>query len=458
MKRFTRAVSICALGALATCGGGGGGGSGGGGGTANATNVLLIVADDLGVDMLGAWGVHPDVPPTPNIDALIAQGVLFERAYTAPSCSPTRAAVLTGRLGFHTGLGKPIDQWLPEHALELDERTLPEVLSAGSASPIHNGAIGKWHLGSESFGGADHPNLQGFEWFEGTLGNLFFGDTYFQYTKVTNGVASTSTTYATTEQVDDALARIDAMPQPWFLYLCFNAPHDPLHVPPAALHTYNLSGLPEDTPHEHHCAAVQALDTELGRLFAGIDPAVLANTTVVFMGDNGSPNQVVTPPSVSGQCKGTLYEGGVRVPLVIAGKNVDAVGQRCSALVESVDLFPTIVELMGANLAQGLGDGRPIEGLSLAPYLADAAHPPMREYVVAERFSPNGYPPYNSYTAMVRDVRWKLLRRDNQLDALYDMQGLDFEGANLNDGDLTQEETDALLRLQAALSAALPGQ
>ncbi|MCY3001673.1 MAG: sulfatase-like hydrolase/transferase [Planctomycetota bacterium] len=428
-----------------------------GAGTAGAvdarepSNVLLVVADDVGVDMLAAYGVHPNAPPTPNLDALIADGVLFERAYTPPTCSPTRSAILTGRLSFRTGLGQPIDEWLPEFALQLDERTLPEVLKAGSATPIATSAIGKWHLGSVAVGDVDHPNLQGFDWFEGPFGNLFLNQDYFDYAKILNGVRVQSQVYATTDQVDDAIARVQAMPEPWFLYVGFSAAHTPLHAPPQNLHTYTLSGDPDASRFEHYCAMVQAMDTELGRLLAAIPPDVRARTTVVFIGDNGSPNQVVTPPSIPSQSKGSLYEGGVRVPLLIAGRDAVAKGARCSALVQSVDLFPTVIELMEADLEQGVGDNRPIDGRSITRYLSQPLAPSQRTFAVAEKFEPNGFGPYTSTGAMVRDARWKLIRRSGLPDALFDLQGLDREGVDLNDGSLTAEESAALARLQVWL-------
>ena len=452
--RRSLAISIAAALAL-TCGGGDGG-------TVEPpvetqpTNVLLVLADDFGIDMFQPYGVHPTPALTPNLDALVSEGVLFEYFYSLPSCSPTRAAVLTGRMPFRCGIGKPIDQWLPEHALALEERTLAEVLKDGSPTSVATSAIGKWHLGSESVGGASHANLQGFDWFEGTLGNLMFGSTYFGHEKVTNGVVEPSRTYVTSEQVDDALERIAAMPQPWFLYLGFNAPHTPLHAPPANLHTQQLSGVPADTPNDHYRAMLEAMDRELGRLLAGIPEEIRANTTVVFLGDNGTPANVMVAPSIPGNSKGSVYEGGVRVPLVVAGKHVDAPGTRCGALVQAVDLFPTVVELMGANLAQGVGDSRPIDGVSIVPYLSDPTRASLREYAVSERFSPNGFDAYTSYGAMVRDARWKLVRRDGQPDALFDMQGVVLEGDNLNDGDMTPEESAAFARLQAALSSAIP--
>ena len=446
--------TLVALVLLASCGGGGG--DGGTPPPPEPANVMVLVLDDVGVDMLGAFDVHPSFPPTPNIDALIADGVLFERCYTPPSCSPTRAAVLTGRHSFRTGIGQPINELLPEPALELSERTLPEVLAAGSARPIASSAIGKWHLGSESAGGADHPNLQGFEWFEGPLGNLFNNQTYFNYAKIRNGVRYTSDVYATTDQVNDALGRIAAMPEPWLLWVGFSAAHTPLHAPPAHLHTYSLAGDPAATPYEHYCAMVQALDTELGRLLAGIDPAVRARTTVILLGDNGSPQQVVIPPSIPSQSKGSLFEGGVRVPLVISGHQVAARGQRCLSLVQTVDLFPTIVGLFGADLEQGVGDGRPIDGRDLAPYLADVAATQLRSYVAVDKFEPNGFGPYTEKGAMIRDERWKLIRRSGQPDALFDLEGRDREGPDLNTGTLDGEQQKALARLRHWLDSTVP--
>ncbi|MBM3989763.1 MAG: hypothetical protein FJ298_02020 [Planctomycetes bacterium] len=450
MSSFTRSTPV-ALALLASCGGGGGVPP-----PPEPANVMVVVLDDVGVDMLGSYGVHPSFPPTPNIDALIADGVLFERCYTSPSCSPTRAAVLTGRKSFRTGIGQSIDELLPEPALELSERTLPEVLAAGSPRPIASSAIGKWHLGSASVGGEDHPNLQGFEWFEGTLGNLFNNQTYFSYAKVRNGVRYTSDVYATTDQVNDALGRIAAMPEPWFLWLGFNAAHTPLHAPPAHLHTYTLTGDPGATPYEHYGAMVQALDTELGRLLAGIDPAVRARTTVILLGDNGSPQQVVVPPSIPSQSKGSLFEGGVRVPLVISGHQVAARGQRCASLVQTVDLFPTIVGLFDADLAQGVGDNRAIDGVDLAPYLENVATPTLRSHVVVEKFEPNGFGPYTQQGAMIRDGRWKLIRRSGQPDAFFDLEGLDREGVDLNSGTLDGEQQQALARLRDWLDLSVP--
>jgi arylsulfatase A-like enzyme len=418
-------------------------------------NVLVIVADDVGTDMVGAYHQHPEAPPTPVVDSLAANGILFRNAYACPTCSPTRAGIMTGRYGFRVGLGDAIKEWLPEPALPLSEVTLPEMLNRAGPTRIANGAIGKWHLGSIVVGGADDPNLQGFDWFEGTLGNLYNGQTYFAHEKVTNGVTTASTTYATTEQADDAIARIQAMPQPWFVYLAFNAAHEPFHAPPAYLHTYTLSGDPDATPNLHFCAAVQAMDTEIGRLLASLPPATRANTTIIFIGDNGTPNLAVIPPSVAGHSKGSLYEGGIHVPLIISGKEVEHPGAICDAFVEAVDLFPTIADLFGRDYRAGVGDDRPIDGHSLSRYLHDPAAVPEREFIFSERFSPNGFGPYDSQAWTVRDRRWKLIRRVGEDDLFFDMQGLLFEGENLLRSAMTPGEEHEYSRLETELESVI---
>jgi arylsulfatase A-like enzyme len=418
------------------------------------TNVLLVVADDLGVDMVRAYGEHPDAAPTPNIDALASSGVLFRNAYATPTCSPTRAGILTGRGGARTLLGTPIREYLPEFSLLQSELTLAEVLRDLAPSPIPSAAIGKWHLGSTANGDALHPNLQGFGHFAGTLGNLRFGDDYFQHAKVVDGVQSTSTTYATTEQVDDALASIGAMSEPWFVYLAFNAPHAPFHAPPPGLHSYVLSGNPDEEPKLHYRAAVEAMDTEIGRLLATMDPGVRSRTTVIFVGDNGSPAEAVVAPSDPNRVKGTLYEGGVRVPLIVAGPGVRAPGRECQALVSTVDLFPTVAELAGVDPQQLSARAPEFDGRSLRPYLVRPNHAPMRQYVVAERFVPNGPGPYIATGWMIRDARWKLIERPGHSDLLFDMEGAG-EDVELLAAGASLDALIAYARLRVALKASV---
>lgn len=342
-------------------------------------NTLLIIADDVGIDAVGCYGIGSSPPPTPNIDALAARGVRFANAQTCPLCSPTRAGVMTGRHGFRTGIGYPLSGNDP--GLDAGEVLLPEVLSpAGIATAL----IGKWHLGDDL--GAATPTAEGFGQFTGTIAGAI-GD-YYSWPKVVNGVTTTSTVYATTDLVDEAIAFVNATTSPWCLVLSFHAAHTPLHEPPAGLHTYNLSGLdPATTPIPFFKAMVQAMDSEIGRLLAAIPTATLDATNVVFLGDNGTEGDVLEPPFDPARGKSTVYEGGVHVPLIFAGPAVLGLPRVENHLADSLDLFPTLAELQGVDARAAVPAGVPLDGVSLVPLLQAAGQPPVRRYAFAEKFT-----------------------------------------------------------------------
>jgi len=416
-------------------------------------NVLVIVADDVGIDMIHQFGSHPASAPTPNIDQLCAEGVSFMNAFTDPICSPTRAGIMTGRYAVRSLIGRPIHEWQNAWSLPLTTPTLPKLIAQHAPTPVAMFAVGKWHLGTVNNGDTLHPNLSGFPHFSGILGNFSLGTEYTNWTKVVNGVSSNSTTYATTDQVDDAIARIGVMPEPWFLYLGFSAAHIPFHAPPANLHTYNLSGPPDATPVEHYRAAVQAMDTEIGRLMQSIAPEVRENTTVIFLADNGSVTDAVLPPGIPNHSKGTLFEGGVRVPFVISGAGVAYPGSRCYALVQGVDVFSTTLDVLGIDPQVATPATGPSDGLSLLPYLARPWAASRREFVYAQRFDPNGPPPYTAAGYMVRDARWKYIDRGGPGNLFFDLaNGAGAEQVNLFDQPLDVEQTAALKRLRSYLA------
>lgn len=421
-------------------------------------NILLIIADDLGVDKVAAYREHPDPPPTPNIDALAARGVLFRNAYANPVCSPTRATILTGRYGYRYGIGLVINYYRRRQpALPLDEMTIPKLLDRGTQGAYAHAAIGKWHLGSVNVGDARNPLLHGFEHFSGTLGGFrrAANEDYFNWVKTVDGGQRRSGRYATSDHVDDALARIDAMPEPWFLWLAFNAPHAPWHAPPAELHTYELSGDPNSTPVEHFHAAVEAMDTEIGRLLDSIDAAVLENTLIIFVGDNGTPRGLATPPFDRQRAKHTVYEGGVNVPLIVAGPPVSHPGSECGALINTTDLFATVADAAGFDAVDAMPDTRPLDSISILPYLRDPTKPSLRSWVYAERFSPNGPFLRDSYQRMLRDKRWKLIERDGDSprpDEFYDLKGRFKEGDDLLRGEMTDEQRRAYQRLKQIMA------
>ena len=349
-------------------------------------NVLLVVADDLGTDKLAAYEPLSTPPPTPTIDALAAQGVRFTNAWSCPLCSPTRASLMTGRLPSDHGVGAalPLGPGLP-----LAEVTIPEALARAlppTATPYATGAFGKWHLSEQGDGGQHAPNLQGFEHFAGSLPGAFVApQDYEHWIRVENGQPGLSTAYATSVNVDDALEFIGAQDGPWFCYLAFNAPHTPFHAPPAELHSQSLPPVePASQPVPFYDAMVEALDKELGRLLAGLPPAVAANTTVILIGDNGSTGAVVLPPYEPSKAKGTLYQGGVRVPLIVSGAGIVAPGRAHPGLVQASDLFATVLELCGADLAGIAAELPPLDTVSLVPYLQAPLLPSLRSIVRTE--------------------------------------------------------------------------
>ena len=424
---------------------------------AEGVNVVWIIADDLGVDRVGAYAEHPDPGSTPNIDALAQRGVLFRNAWSNPLCSPTRATLLTGRYGFRTGMGTVI-RTQPNGGgfggLPFSEAVLPEVLLPQNV-PI---ALGKWHLAGPADGYL-HPNLTGFTSYAGCLRNFADGGGggvgvgggtgdeygYFRWHKTIDGVTDVTEVYATTDTVDDAIAAMAELPEPWFLYVAMNAPHAPVHAPPPHLHGFDLVGEPTDTPIVHVKAMIEALDTELGRLMAQVD---LTNTTVVFVGDNGTPGFATDAPFLPEHGKATLYEGGVNVPLIIAGAGVERPGQECAALVNTTDLFATTCELVGVSTDVGT------DSVSLVPYLVDPLRESLRDFAYAELFSPNGFGTHNRYGQAMRDRRYKLIwDRLAGVGELYDLELDPFEQRDLMRGRLTDAEEAAFVRLRGAMVA-----
>lgn len=383
-------------------------------------NVLVIVTDDIGIDKTAAYDAHPAPPPTPTLDRLAAEGVVFRNAYATPSCSATRASLLTGRQPSRHGVGHWIYPDTEEADLDLPEVTVPEMLEAGPYA-YTSAAVGKWHL--VSFLRTDpaaHPLDQGFRCHAGSLANpldaVLPGHTprsYRRWEKSVDGAPDWEGTYMTLDTTDEALARLRHLPSPWFLYVAYNGAHEPYEPPPASLTTRGVDrGSTDLALYE---AMVEAVDTEIGRLLDGIPDDVRRDTTVVYLSDNGTPAPATTPPWNPNRAKNTLYEGGVHIPLLITGPLVARPGSESDALVHVVDLFPTVAEIAGVDLATVAGaDGEPvvIDGQSLVPYLADPTRPSAREVLYTEGFYPNGAVARSYHDRMVRNADWKLMRAE----------------------------------------------
>ncbi|HJM56763.1 MAG: hypothetical protein CMJ98_06185 [Planctomycetes bacterium] len=398
-----------------------------------APNIVLVVLDDVGTDRLAFYGEGPTPAPTPQLSALAAGGVVFTNAWGSATCTPARAMINTGQYGIHSGIGSNPDQGGGD-GLPLNAQILPECLSGKYTSV----AVGKWHLGDDGQG-PYHPNDSGYALYSGSLKNLNSNPTaedYFNWQHTINGTTSWKSVYAPTVNINDSVRAVGNLQEPFFLYLNFNSIHTPLHEPPANLHTQtNLPPDPNDDPIAYVNAMAEAMDTELGRLLAVLP----ANTYVIIVGDNGPLGQAVEPPLDPNRVKGTMYQGGLRVPLLISGPGV--VPGQADALVSVVDLLATVLELSGVK------DLPKSDSVSLVPYLANTGLS-LRSYVYSDRFRPNGKNvQYTFRTRAVRDHRYKLIRRLTSPDEFYDLQADPYERTNLIAGGLTTGERAAYGRL-----------
>lgn len=412
-------------------------------------NLLLVIADDIGVDNIGCYGLGSAPPPTPTIDALAARGVRFTDATVCPLCSPTRASVMTGRHGFRTGVGTALTGTSP--GLLATEVLLPEILSP---TGVRTALIGKWHLGSDL--GPLTPTAEGFDVFTGALSGTL--PSYYSWPKVENGVSATSTVYATTDCVDEALQFVQQTTgQPWFLVLSFNAPHTPYQAPPVALHTQNLGGLnPNTTPLPFYKAMAQAMDTEFGRLLATLSPAVLQNTNVVFLGDNGTATDGVLPPFDPNRSKGTLFQGGVRVPLIFAGPAVGGLPRTEPATVHAVDLFPTLAAMQGVDARAAVPASVVLDGVSLLPLLQAAGQPSPRQFVYTQKFAGTVAMNVAGDGELIRDERFTLLHTrqtgGNIGEQLYDLIADPWQNTNLLSQPLSSTAAAAYTALRRELA------
>lgn len=415
---------------------------------ATRPNVLLIVPDDLGTDRVGAYGEHPDPGKTPVLDTIAARGILFRNAWSNPTCSPTRATLLTGTYAMRNGVGRAITYAGSTMELAVQEPSIPRALPPAYATA----AVGKWHLSTSTGSGTAHAQLMGFDHHWGPMDNI---DDFSAYPKNTDTRESISTEYATTEQVDDALQLIEQFGErPWFVMLAFSAPHGPFHAPPDDLHTFDLPPTVADNAAMHHQAMAEAMDTEIGRLLTTMDAEVLARTYVIVVADNGTPKPVVTAPADPNHGKASPYEGGINVPLLVMGPGV-VEGAECAGLVNTTDVFATVMDLCGADGHRGA-----VDSVSMVPYFANPGQRSLRPWAYAENFGPNSYAPadWQVWKRVIRDERgYKLIQRWEQgattlvSEELYDLTVDPYEANDLMLSPLSSEAQGALVRLRAYL-------
>lgn len=325
-------------------------------------NVILVMTDDQGYGDLGCHGNN--VIQTPNLDNLYKESIRFTNFHVSPTCSPTRAGLMTGRYCNRTGVWHTI---MGRSLLRKDEVTMADVFSAGD---YKTGFFGKWHLGdnypfSPQYRGFDEVIRHG----GGGVGNTpdYWGNNYFDDTYFHNGNPEKFTGFCTDVWFDEAMKFIEAnKDQPFFVYLPTNAPHGPLNVPEKYSKPYKDKGV-EDRRANFY-GTLTNFDENMGRLMQQLKRLELAeNTILIFLTDNGGTAGHFNA-GMRGK-KGSEYEGGHRVPCFIRWPDGLTSGKDIDRLSANIDLLPTLIDLCELDKP----DGVKFDGDSLVPLLTGKA-------------------------------------------------------------------------------------
>jgi len=366
-------------------------------------NVLLILADDLGYGDMSAF--NGGLSSTPALDALLRESLCFSQHYTAsPVCNPSRACLMTGRYPHRTGSIDTLEWWGLER-LSLREITLADLFRAAG---YRTGLVGKWHLGS--FDPRYHPMRRGFEetvCFRGGMHDYYAWRIEFGTTP-----RRSDGRYLTDVWTEEAIRFIERhRNEPFFLHLTYNAPHTPLQAPPEEIapfaHRTDLTPAVQTL-----YGMIRRMDAGIGRILEMLERCHLRDQTIVmftsdngpqFGGQPGSPNCLNRFNMGLHGAKGHVYEGGIRVPLLMRwpdGLPRDA--RRVDAMVHFADWFPTICELCHVPIPPDLK----LDGVSVAPLLrGEKGMVPTKRCWQWSRYVPDV-----RYNAAIRDGEWKLVR------------------------------------------------
>ncbi|MFL2546410.1 MAG: sulfatase-like hydrolase/transferase, partial [Candidatus Rariloculaceae bacterium] len=333
--------------------------------------------------------------------------------------------------------GNPVSRGLPA-----SEFTLPMALNDYASA-----AIGKWHLADVDNGWLAHPRNAGIGFYSAIMHGE---DSYFAWRKNLNGEIVPTTVHSAIDQTDTAIEWIAEQGEtPWFMWLSYILPHTPLHLPPTHLLQSDYSDLDpaQDTsenPIRYFHAMVEAMDSEIGRVLDSMTSAVRENTYIVFVGDNGTTNSSVVAPFARGRAKGTVYQGGVNVPLIVTGPGV--VNGVSEALVNSTDLFATMLEMAEVDVGETVPDDVTLDSVSIVPYLEEPATPSIRDWIYADVFA-GSFEGVETADYAMRNARYKLLRRQGTSE-FYDLGADPYEHNDLLHRRMTPEEQLQNDRLQ----------
>ena len=394
---------------------------------AERPNVVIFLADDLGWADVGSHGGPID---TPALDRLAREGVEFARFYTTPICSPTRAALMTGRDPMRLGVAYAVIMPWQNNGIHPDEHFMPESFRAAG---YQTALVGKWHLGHAQQ--TYHPNARGFDHFYGHLHTEvgYFppfanqGGRDFQR----NGASIEARGYETYLLADEASRWIRARDEsrPFFLYMPFIAPHTPLDAPEDLKRKY--ADLEDDRPPARsrntdrtrtiakltlqpsarpmYAAVVDAMDQAIGRVLDTLDEEGIAgNTIVLFFSDNGGAAYATgganNAPLRGG--KGETFEGGIRVVSFLRWPGVVEAGSRFDPILSVMDVFPTLAAAAGIEP----GNTRDLDGRNAWPAIAGGQELPLDDYL----FFASETPIRGSFSLTAFDDEWKLVQEVEQ--------------------------------------------
>jgi arylsulfatase A-like enzyme len=383
-------------------------------------NILFIIADDLGKDAISGFTEGNIKPNTPNIDAIRNNGISFSNFWANPTCTPTRASIITGKYGYRTGVKAVGDE------LSALETTLQKYISTQTNNKYATAIVGKWHLSGNN--SAINPEIFGIDYYAGLIRGAV--NDYYQWQLNEDSATTQVTEYITETFTDLSIDWINQQSKPWFMWLAYNAPHTPFHAPPINMHSqgnlpaYN-NGL---DPIPYYMAAIEAMDFQIGRLLDAIPEVERNNTIIIFIGDNGTPNQVAQNPYSSATVKNTLYQGGVNVPMFISGNTVSRSGTD-NNLINSTDLFATIAEIAGISVNE-IHDSK-----SFKPLLT--SNNTIRDYQYSEM--DNG----TTDRWTISNGEYKLIVSALGMEEMYYLVGDPYENNNLLNGTLSTIQENA---------------
>lgn len=368
-------------------------------------NILMILVDDLGYGDLSSYGAT-DLN-TPNIDGLMAAGMRFDNFYAnCPVCSPTRAALLSGRYPDTVGVPGVIrthitNNWgyLTPHAF-----LLPKLLKPAG---YHTAIVGKWHLGLES---PNTPIERGFDHFHGFLGDMM--DDYYNHRRHGNnymrldGKEIDPEGHATdlfTQWAIDYISDRAKSSRPFFLYLAYNAPHTPIQPPQEWLQRVKNREPGIDEKRAKLVALIEHLDDGIGKVIAAIkDTGINDNTLVIFTSDNGGQLNAGANNGSLRAGKQDMYEGGIREPMCAVWPGRIQAGTSSDRVALTMDLYPTICEAAGVKIQHE------IDGRSILPTLLGKSQPDGDRFLFWMRREGGGYGGRAYYAARYGD--YKLLQ------------------------------------------------